>query len=52
MDEEAKFYQDYLDNEDAELDRLNNEIWPEEIAIVIAIIGMIGTVIYYAVRGA
>lgn len=35
------------DSEDAELDRLNNAVWPQEIAIGIAIIGLIAAAVFY-----
>lgn len=45
--QEAKFWQDYLDHEDREIELAENEWRLEEIAIVVFIATLAGLTLYY-----
>jgi hypothetical protein len=44
---EAKFYQESLDFEDREQDRLDNELCPEEIMIILVALLIVGVSAYF-----
>ncbi|MBX2804680.1 MAG: hypothetical protein KTR19_01800 [Hyphomicrobiales bacterium] len=44
---EAKLYQESLDFEDREQQRLDNRISPEEMILISIVLGLFGALVYY-----